>query len=165
MSLAHSHSQPVFSLERQLEVPSVEPHEIEIELAVGDHPGFHVEDVDPSFLTVYGGRQIATPGRTLQLVACEDGWRDRAIIDHFGGRAACRLQPGLLRNVLEQFWPIARQRLDEHVHLVCLLGSQIYQCDHLIPLRMGRKGYLIGAPEHYPSHGVFDPTAWFATPC
>lgn len=164
MSLAHF-QEPSLTLRGQLEVPSVEPHEIERELCVGDHPGFHIEEVDSTFMILYGGRQIATPGRTLQLVSCGQGWRDRVVIDHFGGRGHCRTQPGLLRNILEQFWPIARQRRDDGVHLVLLLGSQVYQCDHLVSIHMGAKGYHLGSPEYYPSHGQFDPNAWFATPC
>jgi hypothetical protein len=158
-------NEATFALHGQLMIPSCDPHEVERELCKGDHPGFHIEEVDPMFFTIYGGRQTFTGGRSVQLVGFHQGWADRIAVDQFGGRSHCRMHPGIFRNLLEEFWPIARRSMERGIHLACLFGSQIYQCDHIVPVYMGQKGYIIRQPEHYPSKGRFDSNAWFAIPC
>lgn len=163
MSLALSNER-TYALRGQLTIPSCDAHVLERELSVGHHPGFHIEEVDPMFITIYGGRQSISPPRVVQMFGFEQNWADRAIIEELGGRGLCRMLPGTFRNMLEEFWPIARSGMDRRISLACLFGSSIYQCDHMVTVIMGRKGYCITCPEYYPSQGRFDPNVWFALP-
>jgi hypothetical protein len=158
-----------FIARRQLLLGSHDPFVFEQVLAVGDHPGYTIEEAEGSLFLIFGGHYAFTPSRSIGLHYTSESWTDRRAIEELGGPRGirhCRINPGNLPSLLEQFWPAARKAREEgdySFYLACLLYCPVYGFDYVVTAHMGRRGYAL-KPYPLGETGDFDGNAEVAVP-